>query len=90
MTHPRYAVAATCVVVGAMVAVADGQQDAFNCVQFTAVPVAGNVHMVTRPGGGGNVGVFTGPDGVLLVDSLFAPLADRLVAAVGEVSDGNI
>jgi cyclase len=90
MTHPRYAVAATCVVVGAMVAVADGQQDAFNCVQFTAVPVAGNVHMVTRPGGGGNVGVFAGPDGVLLVDSRFAPLADRRVAAVGEVSDGNI
>ena len=90
MTHPRYAVAATCVALGAMVAVADGQQNAFSGVQLTAVPVAGNVHMVTRPGGGGNIGVFAGPDGVLLVDSLFAPLADRLVAAVEDISDRKI
>ena len=54
------------------------------------MPVAGQVHMVQRPGGGGNVGVFAGPDGVLLVDSLFAPLAERLVAAVRRVSDGEI
>ena len=54
------------------------------------MPVAGQVHMVQRPGGGGNVGVFAGPDGVLLVDSLFAPLAERLVAAVRRVSSGEI
>lgn len=90
MTHPRYAVAATCVIVAAMVTVTGGQQDRFSGVQLRAVPVAGNVHMVTRPGGGGNIGVFAGPEGVLLVDSLFAPLADRLVGAVREVSDGKI
>ena len=75
------------------VAAAAGEQNPggrFAGVELTAVPVAGNVHMVTRPGGGGNVGVFAGPDGVLLVDSLFAPLADRLVAAVRTVSDGEI
>lgn len=90
MTHPRCAVAATCLIVATLVAVADGQQTAFRGVQLTAVPVAGNVHMVTRPGGGGNVGVFAGPDGILLVDSLFAPLADRLVGSVREVSDSKI
>lgn len=52
--------------------------------------VAGNVYMVQRPGGGGNIGAFIGPEGVLLVDSLFAPLSDKLVAAVGEVTDGEI
>ena len=42
-------------------------------------------------GGGADVaGVFAGEDGVLLVDSLFAPLADRLVAAVRTVSQGEI
>ena len=46
--------------------------------------------MVQRPGGGGNIGVFAGEDGVLLVDSLFAPLADRLVSAVRSVSAGEI
>ncbi|GIT21402.1 MAG: hypothetical protein CM1200mP40_10840 [Gammaproteobacteria bacterium] len=46
--------------------------------------------MVQRPGGGGNIGVQVGPDGVLLVDALFAPLADRLVAAIKEVTDEEI
>ena len=50
----------------------------------------GLVHMVQRPGGGGNVGVFSGQDGILLVDSLFAPLADRLIDAVKSISEGNI
>ncbi len=90
--HPRLiaaALAAACVVV----AVAAGEQnpgDRFAGVELTTVPVAGNVHMVQRPGGGGNIGVFAGPDGVLLVDSLFAPLAERLIAAVRGLSAGEI
>ncbi len=59
-------------------------------VELTIVPVAGNVYMVQRPGGGGNIGVFAGPEGVLLVDSLFAPMSDKLVAAVKQVSDEEI
>ena len=83
------ALAALCIliVVGAG---AQNQGDRFAGVELTTVPVAGRVHMIQRPGGGGNVGVFAGPDGVLLVDSLFAPLADRLVDAVRRVSDGEI
>ncbi len=66
-----------------------GQGD-FSGVELSITPVAGNVYMVQRPGGGGNIGVQVGPDGVLLVDSLFAPLADRLVAAVKQVTDEEI
>ena len=77
---------AACVAVGT----AGQPGNPFEGVRLTSVHVAGNVHMVTRPGGGGNVGVFVGPEGVLLVDSLFAPLADRLVAVVGEISDAEI
>lgn len=65
-------------------------QGQFQGVELTIVPVAGNVYMVSRPGGGGNIGVFVGPEGVLLVDSLFAPLSDKLVAAVKEVTDSEI
>ena len=93
MTNQRYVVAGTFVAACVMVAAAAGQQtrgNQFEGVELTTVHVAGNVHMLQRPGGGGNVGVFVGPEGVLLVDSLFAPLADRLVAAVGEISDGEI
>jgi glyoxylase-like metal-dependent hydrolase (beta-lactamase superfamily II) len=59
-------------------------------VELTITPVAGNVYMVQRPGGGGNIGVQVGSDGVLLVDSLFAPLTEKLVAAVAQVSDEDI
>ncbi len=89
--HPRIAAAALAAV--CIVVVAAGEQPRggqFAGVELTTVPVAGNVHMLQRPGGGGNVGVFAGPDGVLLVDSLFAPLAERLVDAVRRVSAGEI
>ena len=65
-------------------------QGTFAGVELSITPVAGNVYMVQRPGGGGNIGVQVGPDGVLLVDSLFAPLADKLVAAVKQVTDEEI
>lgn len=59
-------------------------------VELAIEPVAGNVYMVQRPGGGGNIGAFVGPEGVLLVDSLFAPMSDSLVAAVRRVTDQQI
>ena len=65
-------------------------QGNFAGVELSIMPVAGNVYMVQRPGGGGNIGVQVGPEGVLLVDSLFAPLTDRLVAAVRQVNDEEI
>ena len=90
--HPRIAAAALAAACIVVVAAAGEQPQGgqFAGVELTTVPVAGNVHMLQRPGGGGNVGVFAGPDGVLLVDSLFAPLAERLVAAVQSVSAGEI
>ena len=65
-------------------------QGNFAGVELSITPVAGNVYMVQRPGGGGNIGVQVGPDGVLLVDSLFAPLTERLVAGVKQVTDEEI
>ncbi len=90
MTNRHYAAVGTFVAACVAVGTAGQPGNPFEGVQLTSVHVAGNVHMVTRPGGGGNIGAFVGPEGVLLVDSLFAPLADRLVAAVGEISDAEI
>ena len=44
----------------------------------------------TLEGQGGTVSVLSGPDGILLVDSQFAPLTDKLVAAIRRVSDKPI
>ena len=93
MAKQRFVFAGVLMVACIGVSVAKEQQNQgapFAGVELTTVPVGGRVHMVQRPGGGGNVGVFAGPEGVLLVDALFAPLADRLVAAVRGISDGEI
>jgi cyclase len=44
----------------------------------------------TLEGQGGRLSVLTGPDGVLVVDSQYAPLTDRLVTAIRKFSDKPI
>lgn len=58
------------------------QQD-FEDVRIEATHVAGNVYLLV--GQGGNIGVSSGPDGALMVDDQFAPLADRIRAALREL-----
>lgn len=60
----------------------------FDDVVMTVHPVAGNVSYIE--GRGGNIGLFTGEDGVFLIDDQYAPLTDKIVAAIREVSDGPI
>jgi glyoxylase-like metal-dependent hydrolase (beta-lactamase superfamily II) len=57
----------------------------FDAVQIKATHVAGNVWMLE--GAGGNIGVSVGEDGVLLIDDQFAPLTDKILAAVKKISD---
>ena len=44
----------------------------------------------TLEGRGGMIGALVGPDGVLLVDTQFAPLTDKIVAAVKQISSSPI
>ena len=64
------------------------QQTDFSQVQIKTTKVAGNFY--TLDGSGGTIGVLTGPDGVLMVDAQFAPLSDKIVAAIKQISDGRI
>jgi cyclase len=63
-----------------MPSAASAQEDRFADVEVTAHPVSGSVHMLV--GAGGNIGVSIGDDGTLIVDDQFAPLADRITAAL--------
>ncbi len=60
----------------------------FDDVRITATHVAGNVHMLQ--GSGGNIGVTVGSDGILIVDDQFAPLADRIRAALKKLNPGQL
>jgi glyoxylase-like metal-dependent hydrolase (beta-lactamase superfamily II) len=49
-----------------------------------AVPVAAGIAMLM--GNGGNIGVFSGEDGVFLIDDQYAPLTDEVRGAIAEIS----
>ena len=63
---------------------AAAQQD-FSKVEVKADKIADGLWMLT--GAGGNIGVSAGPDGVFLVDDQYAPLTDKIKAAIATVSD---
>ena len=67
---------------------ASAQQTDFSKIEIKATKVASNFY--TLDGSGGTIGVLTGPDGVLMVDTQFAPLGDKIVAAIKQISDGRI
>src|SRR5436190_6171478 len=71
----------------ALVTLARAQQD-FSKVEVKATHVAGNIYMLT--GAGGNIGVSVGPDGILIVDDQFAPLAEKIEAAIKQLSPGKV
>lgn len=66
---------------------ASAQQD-FDAVQVTVHDVAGNVKYLE--GSGGNIGLLAGDDGVIMIDDQYAPLTDKIVAAIRTVSDEPI
>lgn len=41
-------------------------------------------------GAGGNIGLSIGEDGIVMIDDQFAPLTDRIVATIRELSDAEI
>lgn len=63
------------------------QQPNFDAVQITSVDLGDGLYMLI--GQGGNIGLSTGPDGVLMVDDQFAPLSDKIAAKIEELARGS-
>ncbi len=66
----------------ALTAFAQGQ---FDDVQIKTVKVSDNVYMLV--GSGGNIGLSIGEDGAFMIDDQFAPLTDKILAAVRTLTD---
>ena len=60
------------------------QQD-FSKTEIHFLPAQGNVFMLV--GAGGNITVQAGKDGVLIVDTQFAPLSGKILDAIKKLSD---
>ena len=70
-------------------AAAYAQQPAnLNNVEVHILPAQGNVYMLV--GAGSNITVQIGKDGVLVVDTQYAPLSDKILAAIRTLSTGPI
>ena len=69
----------------AVACAAFAQQPDFGKVQIKVTHVAGSVYMLQ--GAGGNIGVSVGEDGIVIVDDQFAPLAERIQAALKGITD---
>src|SRR5262245_20394688 len=79
----------TCFIVLLFVGFASGQQNQdLNNAEIHVLPVQGNVYMVV--GAGSNITVQVGSDGMLVVDAEYAPLAEKILAAIRTLSKGPI
>jgi cyclase len=64
---------------------ATAQDEDFSKVQMKVTKVAGNVNMLE--GAGGNIGASVGKDGIAIVDDQYAPLTDKIQAALNGTTD---
>jgi cyclase len=61
------------------------QDQDFSKVQMKVTKVSGNVYMLE--GAGGNIGASVGEDGIVIVDDQYAPMADKIKAALKGITD---
>ena len=66
---------------------AQAQMD-FSQVQVQTTEVAEDLYMLV--GAGGNLSLSVGDDGAFLVDDQYAPMSDKILAAIAEVTDQDI
>ena len=63
------------------------QPQDFSKVQIKVTKVAGHVYMLQ--GSGGNIAVSAGDDGIFMVDAEYAPLGDKILAALQTIAPGK-
>lgn len=82
----QYVKGAAVLIAGLAIAAAIGAQTQdFSKVEIKTEPLASGVYMLT--GAGGNIGLSVGSDGAFIIDDQYAPLTDKIAAAIKAVSD---
>jgi glyoxylase-like metal-dependent hydrolase (beta-lactamase superfamily II) len=83
MKAARFVFGVGVLAISATIAYAQGGQD-FSKVEIKATKVTDKFY--TLEGQGGTIGVLIGPDGVFMVDTQFAPLSDKIAAAIKQLT----
>ena len=63
-------------------------QSRFDKVEIKATEVVDNIFMLE--GSGGNIAVIRGTDGVMMIDSQYGPLSDKIRKAIASISESDI
>jgi len=75
------------IILALFVPVATIAQD-FDKIQISGVKAAENIYMLQ--GQGGNIGLFFGHQGIFIIDDQFAPLHEKIVAKIKEITAGTV
>src|SRR5256885_6257240 len=84
MKHMAWVAAAAAIALFAAAADAAQQQD-FSKVEVKTTDLGKNTYMLE--GAGGNVTIAVGTNGVIMVDAQFAPMHDKLKAAIAKLTN---
>ena len=77
----------TALILASLAVPAWAQQD-FSAVEIETIQVSGNVYMLV--GAGGNIGLSVGEDGAFVIDDQYAPLSDKIMAAIAALTDADV
>ena len=80
----RYLIGAMVIALGMVGKPVLAQSD-MSDIEINTISVADNIYMLV--GSGGNIGLCIGEDAVFMIDDQFAPLTDKIMAAVRKLSD---
>jgi glyoxylase-like metal-dependent hydrolase (beta-lactamase superfamily II) len=83
MIEMRSAVRSTLAGLAAVLAGAAFAQD-FSKIEVQSAKISDSVYMLT--GAGGNLGVSVGDDAVFIIDDQFAPMTDKIAAAIAKIT----
>ncbi|MEE3197454.1 MAG: MBL fold metallo-hydrolase [Pseudomonadota bacterium] len=78
----------TTMVVAVAMANAQALGQDFSQVQIKTTEVAEDIYMLE--GAGGNLGLSVGADGAFLIDDQYAPLSEKISAAIANITDGDV
>src|SRR5687768_3582409 len=75
-------------VVSLVITLSAAAQQNWDSIQVTSQQVRDNIYMLT--GSGGNIGVLTGEDGIVMIDDQFLELGDKIKKAIAALDKGPI
>ena len=84
----RHIPAAICIAIVICVLTQTLSAQNFDTVQIKTFKMSETIYMLE--GSGGNIGLLTGKDGAVMIDDQFAPLSDKIKAAIKQVTDAPI